>query len=411
MFFNPHYTYMWQKQPYISWKGKTTDSAVPVYSRPLVNGRIAPHVLYDECLTPEEVIDMPNGPSFKARPIKHWRKQLDPRKGSGRGRAGVGMPMDTPGGKVHLGNQGIREVSIMGRNDKCDLIEIKNVECECKNAKRLKDNIMNFGDCGERKFVNPNPLYGSNNLKFLNRGSCPIVVDCDYQGVEDCKQPYDHDDPHVVCVACNPEAHVLKPASTIVKKKYYTDSRAYLKSRCRTYDQNLSGIRARGVKYFGPHGEYLYPSDSPNGSQVRYGPNCNMKCCQTTPGVCNCICNVCKSLDYCHCKLIYKPSNAQYGVQGAVSSSSRIDRLKYNTITKNGASFRSAFGSEGANAGKYHGTSTAPYFLKSKNQVCVNYHRQGNHTVCFLTPTGSIGNKHPVIPPAPVYEGVQEDCL
>ena len=146
MFFNPHYTYMWQKQPYISWKGKTTDSAVPVYSRPLVNGRIASHVLYDECLTPEEVIDMPNGPSFKARPIKHWRKQLDPRKGSGRGRAGVGMPMDTPGGKVHLGNQGIREVSIMGRNDKCDVVEIKDVECECKNAKRLKENIMSSLD-------------------------------------------------------------------------------------------------------------------------------------------------------------------------------------------------------------------------------------------------------------------------
>lgn len=398
MFHNPHYTYMWHKQPYISWKDSTYDIAVPAWSRPLVNGPIAPNTLYDDCLTPEVVIDVPNGPNFKARPIKHWRKQLDPRKGSGLSSAGVGMPTDRPGGAVTLGNKGIRKVTVMGRDNDCCCMDIEGIECECKNAKRLKENIMDFGECGNTLFVNPNPLYGTNNLKFLNRGACPDVVDCSVK--EDCKQPYDHDDPHVVCVACNPEAHVLKPASTIVKKNYYTDSRAYLKSRCKTYDQNLSGIRATGVKYFGPNGEYLYPSDDKNGPQVRSAPNCTMKCCQRTPCICanNICCKTCERPDYCHPRIIYKPNNAQYGVQGAVSSSSRLDRLKYNTITKNGSSFKTAFGSEGANAGKYHGTSTAPYFLKSKNQVCVNHHRQGNHTVCFLTPTGSIGNKHPVIP-------------
>ena len=79
MFHNPHYTYMWHKQPYISWKDSTYDIAVPAWSRPLVNGPIVPNTLYDDCLTPEVVIDVPNGPNFKARPIKHWRKQLDPR--------------------------------------------------------------------------------------------------------------------------------------------------------------------------------------------------------------------------------------------------------------------------------------------------------------------------------------------
>ena len=78
-------------------------------------------------------------------------------------------------------------------------------------------------------------------------------------------------------------------------------------------------------------------------------------------------------------------------MQGAVSSSSRLERLKLNTITKNGNSFKTAFGSEGANAGKYHGTSTAPYFLKSKYQPCVPHHRNGDHTNCFMTPTGSVG--------------------
>jgi hypothetical protein len=336
---------------------------------------------------------MPNGPAFKARPIKHWRKQLDPRKGSGLGRAGVGMPMDVPGGKVHLANKGMRTVTIMGRNSECAAIKLQEIECECKNAKRLKDNILRDGQYNHGNFEKSSP-----NFKFLNRGACSCAVDWD-ESPDGRSQPYDHDDPHVVCVACNPEANIIKPASTIVKKKYYTDSRAYLKSRCKTYDQNLSGIRARGVNYFGPNGEYLYPSDARNGSQVRMGPDCNMKCCQQPPGVCNR--NMCCPPDYCHSRLIYKPNNAQFGVQGAVSSSSRLERLKYNTITKNGASFKTAFGSEGANAGKYHGTSTAPYFLKSKNQVCENHHRDGDHTICFLTPTGSIGNKHPVIPPAP----------
>ena len=63
------YTYMWQNQPYKSWKGPSTNSVVPAWSRPLING-------------PTNTAD--SGQAFKARPIKHWRKQLDPRKGSGR---------------------------------------------------------------------------------------------------------------------------------------------------------------------------------------------------------------------------------------------------------------------------------------------------------------------------------------
>ena len=38
------------------------------------------------------------GPAFRARPIKHWRKQLHSNNKSGR--ASIGMPMDRPGGSV-----------------------------------------------------------------------------------------------------------------------------------------------------------------------------------------------------------------------------------------------------------------------------------------------------------------------
>lgn len=39
-----------------------------------------------------------HGPAFKARPIKHWRKQLH--SGNKSGRSSVGMSMDRPGGSV-----------------------------------------------------------------------------------------------------------------------------------------------------------------------------------------------------------------------------------------------------------------------------------------------------------------------
>lgn len=68
---------------YVSWKAESTNSIVPTYSRPDLNTVSTP---------------------FKARPINHWRKQLIPNNNSGNSRAGIGMPMDIPGGSVYLGN-------------------------------------------------------------------------------------------------------------------------------------------------------------------------------------------------------------------------------------------------------------------------------------------------------------------
>ena len=43
-------------------------------------------------------------------------------------------------------------------------------------------------------------------------------------------------------------------------------------------------------------------------------------------------------------KTIYKPNNKKFSKQGSVESSTRLLRLKNDTINQNGASFRSAFG-------------------------------------------------------------------
>jgi hypothetical protein len=62
-----------------------------------------------------------------------------------------------------------------------------------------------------------------------------------------------------------------------------------------------------------------------------------------------------------------------------------------NTVNLNGNSFYSAFGAEGANAGKYSTEYNPCYFLKNNYQLpnCNLYYgsKPGNRTACFFTPT------------------------
>ena len=62
--------------------------------------------------------------------------------------------------------------------------------------------------------------------------------------------------------------------------------------------------------------------------------------------------------------LHYKPNNSTFGVQGAVDSSSLIQRKKYDTITDAANGLRSAYGMAAANALAY-GVSEKPYTIKS----------------------------------------------
>ena len=386
----------------------------------------------------------------------------------------------------------------------------------------------------------------------------------------------------VSCVACSPQANVIKPATTLLSKKYYTDSRAYLRARNKRYRQNLSGTEVSNIKYSENSGKtLLWPSNEQDGvrwrgPQIRSGSNCLSSCCPPPPsepiinrnhtvvqnaagsipeevlghysksndiehikgsnawvviqnlvyiysfgfdnfinevdngdpnpsvwpissahqaeldkleivniyindenpdvlmikvnldpvlasyfgGPVGCVgiitsnstvlnnqvnpfgrldsgivleggdiindfynfvvpveCNIELEnylwgsirflldpdwLDFlpyehtnhgravgiietifvvpdnvrCPAKLIYKPSNREFSVQGAVDSSSRIERLKLKTITKSansmgGKNGKGPFGMEGVNASRYTGRSEAPYFLKSKNQIKV----------------------------------------
>lgn len=269
-----------RKQPYISWKGVSTNSATPVLSRPLL---------------PDD--NTQNRTNFKSGPIKHWRKQLIPTEGSGHGKTAIGIPTDLPGGTIHTG-----------------INVVPCVTCGYKLTNLLFEETVNNFEVG---------------IKQLNE-----------------------EGDGVICNACNPENNIIRSASTKLRKRYYSDTKGYLKSRCLTYEQRLSGNRIEG----------LPPT-------IRATANCSVSCLPTSTRPIT---------------TIYNPNNVQYATQGAVSSSSRLARLKLNTINDNGTSFRTAFGNQAANAGRYHGTSVAPYFIKSKINICDLglFHRNGNKTTC-----------------------------
>jgi hypothetical protein len=56
--------------------------------------------------------------------------------------------------------------------------------------------------------------------------------------------------------------------------------------------------------------------------------------------------------------IYYKPNNREFAQQGAVSAGDRITRLRYNTITTAGSTFRTAFGAQTAAAYAYSVSAT-----------------------------------------------------
>lgn len=158
--------------------------------------------------------------------------------------------------------------------------------------------------------------------------------------------------------SCNRENRIIKSGLTEKKNinndpnftPYSFSTKEYLQRKCYTYKQKISGVKDPDIEYLIPGTNIpKQPNDDTDGPQVRLSLTCTNNNCNT---------------------IIYKPNNSQYSTQGAVSSSSRIQRLKYNTITKNGSSFTNAFGASAANAGRYNSTGNAPYFIKSKTNKC-----------------------------------------
>ena len=288
--------------PYISWKGTSTNSIVPSYSKPDLSA---------------------SGSPFKANPIRQWRKQLIPTSStssssSSNRRAGIGMPMDTPGGATYLGNV---------------IDNTLNVSSSC-----IADNGCTAA--GIKEYIE----------KYDNINCNPSSQDC----------YYDVSNNRMVRIT-GPRR--IKPSTTILSKRYYADSKDYLRSRCLSFDQKLTALPQSDVTYLDAEGNLLYPNST---DTVRRTQSCPPAQCPATATA-------------AACQTIYKPNNIQYAKQGAVDSSDRITRLKLNTINTNAASYQAIFNTS---ASRYLGMASTPYFLKSKYQACVPMSLTGQKTIC-----------------------------
>jgi hypothetical protein len=113
-------------------------------------------------------------------------------------------------------------------------------------------------------------------------------------------------------------------------QQYYTSNQQYLNSRNLTYKQN----------------QYKYVSNVALPPTINTN-NINITQCKNpTPPV-------------------YKPNNTQFAQQGAVTSSSLVTRLKYDTINSAAATLVQKFGNNTANALAYN-TSFVGYTAKDK---------------------------------------------
>ncbi len=169
------------------------------------------------------------------------------------------------------------------------------------------------------------------------------------------------------CTSC----HITRTSLSNNNNAAYTDSNAYLQSKCTTYEQKLAYNPVAGINYFSAEGFVLEPSISPSGPQVRETNQCYSlsNCFITSANKCN--------------TTIYKPNNSQFAQQGGVSSGSRISRLKYNTLNNYGAEYRSAMGAVGVNTGRYITEPSPSYYTKLQPQkVVYNTNIKGKKSYC-----------------------------
>ena len=289
-------------QPYISWKGSqininnTRTSIVPTNSKPLTKAD-----------------NSENPMNRRPNPIKHWRKQLIPRIGSGHGKVSVGLAMDRPGGS-HL------------VKDNCSLIKLD----PCPN------NIKSYIE------------------KVDNSGLSGI-----------CTKTF-----------CNNQ-RITRSASTKINKNYFTTNKEYLRSRVRLYNQNQTIAPKSGNTYldnttFPP--TLLPASNSTTGSQVYNSTNCyDISYCTISP-----------------ISVIYKPNNVTFSKQGAVSSSLRIQKIKYNTVTKSAKNLEIPWGSDASKDAKYRGDYDAIYINKSKFNLPIQDLRY--KSISGRQPSGGVGH-------------------
>uniref|UniRef100_A0A6C0JUB4 Uncharacterized protein n=1 Tax=viral metagenome TaxID=1070528 RepID=A0A6C0JUB4_9ZZZZ len=287
-------------------------SVVSQWSRPYENGDIQSQVP-----TSHARYSKFTGSWNVSRPIKHWRKQLNP-----------------------IGIQGPSKNSYLGLEKPASNVVITQSVPDCKH------NIMY--------------LYTDDNTT----GTANATADKDGENQSICDSCYINVKPTrgLNTKFINPIQLSLQPNNS-----YSFNTKQYLQMRNKSYLQNLSGSNKSNIQYVAiDDGCCIQPipySEGKEGTQVK------------------------RSLyrsdnDLCSTKdIIVKPNNRQYFQQGSVSSSSRLLRLKYNTLKSTAKSLNTVYGSSASKAGQYSENGNGPYFIKSKINVCnPSLYRNSHHT-------------------------------
>ena len=228
------------KVPQYPPKLTTGMSIIPGWNRPNANGQNANIVDKDY-----------NGPDFKARPLKHWRKQLHVNDYNGpanNSRAASIADLDRPGTTVYHFTPDCTCVAEEGGN-----------------AYIVSNNKFGY----ETK--DDNYSKGVIDVKIQNNGYITVPYDATEEEVNDPANPaykvltgvYNTN-----CINCSPQGNLIKSGVALQSQAFYSSSNDKLESRCQTYEQNISLNKATGCNYFDNLGIPLWPNDTPNGPQV-----------------------------------------------------------------------------------------------------------------------------------------------
>ena len=125
------------------------------------------------------------------------------------------------------------------------------------------------------------------------------------------------------------------------KPVYYSDSKQYLTSRTKTFEQNK-------YNFFNTGNATAEPGSAASTTNTYYANGTLVDCAKKAP-------------------VYYKPNNSKFAQDGGVSASSLLARLKYDTIqdVASKSSSVTSLGNAVANAMSY-GVSNAPYTQKDK---------------------------------------------
>lgn len=240
---------------------------------------------------------------FKARPLKHWRKQY--------GQYNNRQSFSNKTSMQNFNSPGGYSISTTTSSN-------KDTPPPC--------------DCSGRVLGYPDYLINKDNSTYV----CTTSGDSyDFATCKDISNCIANDIPSIA----KKRSRYSYSNNNSCSDKSYASYHEYNYARCNTYDQNIS-------------------------------TNCPYGCGKgEIDNSCNCGCSLSEITyknAYCKNKAIVKPNNPKFHQQGAVSSSSRLLRLKLNTINSNANSIGSAYGSESTNALIYNGRPEAPFINKSK---------------------------------------------